>query len=44
MTDIVNYAIPYWFIGRLANRLIVEKKLKAVFDYRGKIITELFGK
>jgi ligand-binding SRPBCC domain-containing protein len=43
MTDIVNYAIPYGFIGRVANRLLVEKKLKNVFNYREEVIAHLFG-
>ena len=43
MTDIVNYAIPYGFIGRLANALIVKNKLKEVFEFRKKKIEEMFG-
>ncbi|MGN6178149.1 MAG: SRPBCC family protein [Mucilaginibacter sp.] len=41
MTDIVNYAIPYYFIGRVANTLIVKNKLKQVFEYRKKRIEEM---
>jgi ligand-binding SRPBCC domain-containing protein len=44
MTDILNYAIPYSIIGRLANKVFVGKKLKEVFDYRVKAIEGLFGK
>lgn len=43
MTDIVNYAIPYGFIGRIVNSLLVEKKLKKVFDFREETIGHLFG-
>lgn len=43
MTDIVNYAIPYGFIGRMANGLFVKKKLKKVFDFREEAIGRLFG-
>ena len=43
MTDIVNYAIPYGFIGRMANSLFVKKKLKRVFDFREEAIGRLFG-
>jgi ligand-binding SRPBCC domain-containing protein len=43
MTDIVNYAIPYGFIGRIANTLIVKKKLDAVFNYREEVIGGMFG-
>jgi len=43
MTDIVNYAIPYGFIGRMANGLFVREKLKGVFDFREEAIGKLFG-
>jgi ligand-binding SRPBCC domain-containing protein len=42
MTDIVNYAIPYGFIGRIANRAFVKKKLREVFSFRGEVIGRLF--
>jgi len=44
MTDIVNYAIPYGPLGQFANDLIVAKKLKNVFAFREKAITDLFGR
>lgn len=43
MTDIVNYAIPYGFIGRMANSLFVKKKLTDVFSFRADAIGHLFG-
>ena len=43
MTDIVNYAIGYGFIGRMANGLIVKKKLDEVFEFRERVIGEIFG-
>lgn len=43
MTDILNYAIPYGIIGRLANTLLVDKQIKQIFSYREKAIKELFG-
>lgn len=43
MTDILNYAIPYGAIGRLANTLFVDKQIKQIFSYREKAIKELFG-
>ncbi len=43
MTDIVNYAIPYGFLGHIAHRLVVKKKLKEVFNYREEAIANLFG-
>lgn len=44
MIDIVNYAIPYGFIGRIANSIIVETEVKKIFEYRTKKIDEFFGK
>ena len=42
MTDEVNYAIPFGFIGRLANDVFVESRVNAIFDYRFKALEELF--
>lgn len=44
MTDIVHYKIPFWFIGDIANTIIVKKQLKEIFEYRWKIVEEKFGK
>lgn len=38
MTDIVHYKVPFWFLGKLADRLIVRKQLKMIFDYRAEKI------
>ncbi len=43
MTDIVHYKIPYWFIGDIANSLLVSAQLRNVFTYRYKKVEELFG-
>jgi len=43
MTDIVHYKIPFWFIGDMANTLIVRKKLRQIFEYRYKVIEEKYG-
>lgn len=43
MTDIVHYKIPYWFIGEIANTLLVRKQLKNIFTFRFKAIEERFG-
>ena len=43
MSDILNYAIPYGIIGRIANRMFVRNQVKKIFDYRTKAIKELFG-
>lgn len=44
MTDILDYAIPYGAIGRLANAVLVEKQVKQIFDYRVGAIERLFGR
>ncbi|MGB4774979.1 MAG: SRPBCC family protein [Daejeonella sp.] len=43
MTDLLDYALPYGFIGRIAQHLLVKKELKKVFDYRVAKVEELFG-
>lgn len=43
MTDIVHYKVPLGFLGRIVNRLIIEKQLKAIFDYRSTRINEIFS-
>ncbi|RZJ91265.1 MAG: hypothetical protein EOO20_05630 [Chryseobacterium sp.] len=42
MTDIVHYALPFGFLGRIMNKLVVQNKVKAIFDYRRNKIEELF--
>lgn len=44
MTDILNYAMPFGFIGRLANSLLVERQVQHIFDYRNEAIEKIFGK
>lgn len=44
MTDIVTYIPPLGFIGVLANRLFIQKKLKEIFDYRFTAIEQHFSK
>jgi ligand-binding SRPBCC domain-containing protein len=43
MTDIVHYKIPFWFIGDIANALVVERKLKQIFNFRKSAIEKKFG-
>jgi len=43
MTDVLNYAIPYGVIGRLANNILVERQIRKIFDYRTKEVNRLFG-
>lgn len=42
MTDVVHYALPFGFLGRIANALFVKKQLAQIFSYREQKIKELF--
>ncbi len=42
MTDIVHYKLPFWFFGDIAHALFVKKKVREIFDYRYKVVEELF--
>jgi ligand-binding SRPBCC domain-containing protein len=41
--DIVDYSLPLGFLGKLANRLFIRKKLDHIFDYRSEKVRERFG-
>ena len=43
MTDIVHYKLPFWFLGDIANGLLVKRQLREIFDYRYKVVEEMFG-
>ena len=43
MTDVVHYALPLGFIGRIMNGLIVENKLNEIFNHRRLIVNKLFN-
>lgn len=43
MTDIVNYLSPGGFFEFIPHNLIVKNKVEYIFDYRGKILAEIFG-
>ena len=42
MMDIVNYALPFDPFSRPLNSLLVEKKVKEIFEYREKKLREMF--
>ena len=44
MTDIVHYRNPLGFLGNIANTLFVKAQLKQIFEYRIKVVEEMFGK
>jgi ligand-binding SRPBCC domain-containing protein len=43
MTDVVHYALPLGFLGRIMNTLLVKNKLKEIFDYRSVKVDEMFN-
>ncbi len=43
MEDIVDYKLPYGFLGSLAHSLFIKKKLQKIFAYREQMLTEIFG-
>lgn len=43
MTDVVHYALPLGFLGRIMNTLVVKNKLQEIFDYRCVKIDEMFN-
>ncbi|GIZ08434.1 SRPBCC family protein [Flavobacterium sp. UMI-01] len=43
MTDIVHYALPLGILGRIMNTLVVQSKLKTIFNFREKAVNEIFN-
>lgn len=43
MDDVVDYELPLGVLGSIAHALFVARSLEQIFDYRRKVITELFG-
>lgn len=43
LEDIVDYKLPFGFLGQLAHPFLVEPKLKEIFDYRFQKLHDLFG-
>ena len=43
MRDVVHYALPLGFLGRIARNLFIKKQLKTIFDYRFQKVNELFN-
>lgn len=44
MTDIVYYDVGLWLPGRIAENVLVRKRVQGIFDYRYRKLEELFGK
>lgn len=43
MFDVVRYAIPFGFLGRMARAWVVNADLERIFDYRARKVSELLG-
>jgi ligand-binding SRPBCC domain-containing protein len=43
MTDILHYNVGKSFLGWIASKLFVDKKVKGIFDYRFEILKKKFG-
>jgi len=44
MYDDVNYVIPFGFLGTIAHKLFIRKRIEEIFTHRTKVVEELFGK
>jgi ligand-binding SRPBCC domain-containing protein len=43
MEDIIDYKIPFGWLGQLIHPILVKPKLNEIFNYRTQKLTELFG-
>ena len=43
MEDIVSYVVPFGFLGRIMNTLVISKKIKEIFKYRKEVLIKMFG-
>ncbi len=43
MTDIVHYKIPFWFLGDIANSVIIKSQLEKIFDFRKEVTDKTFA-
>lgn len=43
MTDHVSYSIPFGFLGSVINKLIVQKRVNYIFEFRRKQIESIFS-
>ena len=42
MTDILHYAVPFGFIGRILEKVFIKKKVDGIFAYREKVLQKMF--
>ncbi|MEZ4797668.1 MAG: SRPBCC family protein [Flavobacteriaceae bacterium] len=43
MEDIIDYKLPFGWLGQLLHPILVKPKLEEIFNYRTKKLEELFG-
>jgi ligand-binding SRPBCC domain-containing protein len=43
MEDVIDYKLPFGFLGQLMHPILVKPKLKEIFDYRKEKLNSLFG-
>ena len=43
MKDILYYELPFGFLGRVVHKAYVRKKIEEIFDYRFKVLGEMYG-
>ncbi len=43
MTDIITYIPPLGIIGKAINFLFIKRKVNSIFDYRKKVLEEIFN-
>jgi ligand-binding SRPBCC domain-containing protein len=43
MTDILWYQVPFGPLGKLVNSIFIKKKVKDIFEYRTKVLIDMFG-
>lgn len=42
MHDVVNYKLPFGFIGWAVNSILIKNKVENIFDYRKNVLESLF--
>jgi ligand-binding SRPBCC domain-containing protein len=42
MMDIVHYGLPFGILGQMANKLMVKKQLKGIFEYRAQAVNRIW--
>ncbi len=44
MTDVVEYAIPFGFLGRMANAFFVAREVRRIFAFRFSAVEQIFNR